>query len=216
MGKKLKDGIEILVRERYFLAAGVAIVWLWSSHLQAQTNCTPSGSMSIESNPACNASFWINGWFPSTCWSATALNSVTVTDNTIVVHASANVTWGVCLFILVPYSSEVPLDSLPPGAYDVTVYLHVNKVALPPETWICNSTIEVADAASYTIGDIDANGLTTTVDILKLVDYVFRSGPDLQPCRAVGDANCDGRVASADVIAMVSYVFKSGPTPGCL
>ena len=78
MRKNLKHEIRHFARQQYILAAGVAIVLLWSSHLQAQSNCGPAGSMSIESSPVCSGSIWIGGYFPSTCWSAAGVNSVTL------------------------------------------------------------------------------------------------------------------------------------------
>lgn len=62
-------------------------------------------------------------------------------------------------------------------------------------------------------GDVDETGTLASSDIIYLVNYAFKSGPDPLPCAASGDVNCDGAVTSADVIFMVNHVFKSGPEP---
>ena len=62
-------------------------------------------------------------------------------------------------------------------------------------------------------GDVDVTGTLTSTDIISLVNYVFKSGPNPMPCAASGDVNCDGGVTSTDIIFMVNHVFKSGPVP---
>jgi alkaline phosphatase D len=62
-------------------------------------------------------------------------------------------------------------------------------------------------------GDIDASGSITASDIIALVNYTLKGGPEPNGCAAVGDANCTGHVTSADVIVLVNYVFKAGPAP---
>jgi hypothetical protein len=65
----------------------------------------------------------------------------------------------------------------------------------------------------YTPGDTNDNGEITASDIIYLVNYVFKAGPDPLPVWRSGDANCDGSVTGADVIVLVNFVFKGGPTP---
>jgi hypothetical protein len=77
------------------------------------------------------------------------------------------------------------------------------------------NTIEntvVWTAAMTLPGDCNADGNTTSADIIYLVNYVFKSGPDT-PVSGHGDVNCSGTVTSADVIYLVNYVFKSGLSP---
>lgn len=63
-------------------------------------------------------------------------------------------------------------------------------------------------------GDLNGDALTTSSDIIFLVNFVFKGGSDPLPCVAAGDINCNGAVTSADIIALVGYVFKGG-TPPC-
>jgi len=62
-------------------------------------------------------------------------------------------------------------------------------------------------------GDVNASSSLTSADIIHMVNYVFKSGPDPIPCTAAGDVNCSGFVSSADIIYLVNNVFKSGPQP---
>ena len=40
-------------------------------------------------------------------------------------------------------------------------------------------------------GDVNADGMLTAADIVYLVGYNFKGGPDPQPCTAAADVNCD-------------------------
>jgi len=62
-------------------------------------------------------------------------------------------------------------------------------------------------------GDLNLTGTITSADIIVAVNYVFKGGPDPQPCPASADVNCGGTVTSADIIILVNYVFKGGPAP---
>jgi len=73
----------------------------------------------------------------------------------------------------------------------------------------------ITHAPLFLSGDANANGTITSSDIIYLVNYVFKSGPEPLPVWQSGDTNCDLKVTSSDIIYLVNYVFKSGPAPGC-
>jgi hypothetical protein len=62
-------------------------------------------------------------------------------------------------------------------------------------------------------GDADQSGDIVLSDVIYLVNYVLKAGPDPQPCPATGDVNCDGQVVTSDIIYLVNYVLKGGPAP---
>lgn len=62
-------------------------------------------------------------------------------------------------------------------------------------------------------GDANRDGGVNIADMVYLVGYLFKRGPQPNPIVQVGDANCDGKVTIADVVYLVAYLFKSGPTP---
>jgi len=72
-------------------------------------------------------------------------------------------------------------------------------------------------ACTYPIkcGDINSDTYTNAVDIIYLVNYIFKSSAAPFPLW-IADINGDGgKVTSADVIYMVNFVFRNGPAPQC-
>jgi len=62
-------------------------------------------------------------------------------------------------------------------------------------------------------GDVNVDGVLTSADIIKMVNYVFKSGLPPLPIEAAGDTDCDSSVTSSDIIIMVNHVFKSAAPP---
>jgi hypothetical protein len=65
----------------------------------------------------------------------------------------------------------------------------------------------------FLTGDPNGDGTSTSADIIRLVNFIFKGGAQPVPCQAAGDMNCDHNVTAADIIYMVNYVFKGGPAP---
>jgi hypothetical protein len=61
-------------------------------------------------------------------------------------------------------------------------------------------------------GDVNADGVVSSADVVYLINYLFIGGPAPVPLEA-GDVNCDGVVSSADVVFLINYLFISGPAP---
>jgi hypothetical protein len=61
-------------------------------------------------------------------------------------------------------------------------------------------------------GDLNRDGIVDVVDIVFLVDYLFKDGPAPQP-PALADINGDCYATVSDVVYLINYVFKSGPPP---
>lgn len=66
----------------------------------------------------------------------------------------------------------------------------------------------------FLIGDANADTKIDIVDIVYVVNYALRSGPEPIPLKA-GDAFCDEEVNIQDAVWLVNYVFKGGPEPQC-
>ena len=62
-------------------------------------------------------------------------------------------------------------------------------------------------------GDVNWDELIEVVDVIYLINYLFKHGPDPSPMLCVGDANADGDVAISDAVYLINYLFKSGPPP---
>jgi hypothetical protein len=62
-------------------------------------------------------------------------------------------------------------------------------------------------------GDVNWDNTINMIDVVYLIDYIFRSGPAPQPEYLVGDCNCDSRVNIEDAVYLIDYIFKSGDEP---
>jgi hypothetical protein len=62
-------------------------------------------------------------------------------------------------------------------------------------------------------GDVNESGVINSSDIIHMVNYLFKAGPEPAPLAQAGDVNCDASQTSADVIYLVNHVFKGGMAP---
>jgi hypothetical protein len=60
--------------------------------------------------------------------------------------------------------------------------------------------------------DLVYDGALTVADVVYLVNYIFKSGPE-PLVYACGDMNCDEEVTIIDAVYLVNYLFKNGPLP---
>jgi hypothetical protein len=122
--------------------------------------------------------------------------------------AGANVAVGNVIEISIPLfnlpgylSFELPYYSVAVGGGDYDISCG-NRVVLQPPSCPIN-----------VVGDVQNSGDVNSTDLIYLVNYVLKGGPDPQPCPANGDANCTGEVNTTDIIYLVNYVLKGGPPP---
>ena len=96
-------------------------------------------------------------------------------------------------------------DTLKSGKYYWKVRAHFSCA----ERW-CNQT---QTFTFIIVGDGNADGKITISDVIYIVNYLFKGGPEPIPEVSVGDANCDDKVTVSDVIYLINYLFKGGPAP---
>ena len=60
--------------------------------------------------------------------------------------------------------------------------------------------------------DLVYDGEITVADIVFLVNYIFKSGPE-PLVYACGDINCDEEINVLDAVYLINYLFKDGPPP---
>lgn len=95
---------------------------------------------------------------------------------------------------------------------------HAHNPRLLACAWTCiavawPATVCLAETATtiplpsvgYCAGDADRSGRPDLNDVVYLVNYVFKGGPEPEPYYLQGDATCDGWVDARDIVALVSY-----------
>ena len=66
---------------------------------------------------------------------------------------------------------------------------------------------------SLNCGDCNNDGVVDVGDIVYLVNYLYKGGPEPIPMLCVGNANGDTVVDIGDVVYIINYLFKGGPAP---
>jgi choice-of-anchor B domain-containing protein len=62
-------------------------------------------------------------------------------------------------------------------------------------------------------GDATGEGTTGLLDVVYLVNYVFRGGPEPVLGLDMGDVNCTGTITTSDIIYLANYLYGRGPVP---
>ena len=97
-------------------------------------------------------------------------------------------------------------------------HIGVSPVSDWPKWYHDNQNTNNADYKSFVCGntDNDPAGLVNIADIMYLVDFVFKGGPqpiDLRTANIDGDS--EGAINVADLTWFVNYLFRDGPEPSC-
>lgn len=67
--------------------------------------------------------------------------------------------------------------------------------------------------AAFEHGDCDASGNIGLTDVVYLINYTLKGGPQPIPFET-GDMNCpDNNVDLADVVYLINYLFRGGSPP---
>ncbi|UCD18049.1 MAG: hypothetical protein JSV44_03840, partial [Candidatus Zixiibacteriota bacterium] len=64
-------------------------------------------------------------------------------------------------------------------------------------------------------GDTDYDGEIELADIVYIITYIYSSGPEPLPARAVSDVNQDNLVNLIDILYLIDYLYLYGPEPQC-
>ena len=69
-----------------------------------------------------------------------------------------------------------------------------------------------AGDAPFRRGDVDADGLLTITDAIRVLGYLFLGG-DAPACFDAADTDDDGRLNITDPVYLLDYAFRGGPPP---
>ncbi len=89
----------------------------------------------------------------------------------------------------------------------VLLYVVPRLVTLDLQT--NSSCCDISNYDLYTPGDANADEKISLADIIYLVNYVYRGGPEPLPFFLSGDLNADAKVDLVDILLLVNYVFSS-------
>jgi len=109
--------------------------------------------------------------------------------------------------IIIPFCTSA---NTPPGTVGTATFVFRdigNQPILPP--------ITLSIKQDMRSGDCTGDCLVNPLDVVRLVNYVYKSGPPPNPWRS-GNVRCPyGEVAinPLDVVWLVNYVYKAGPLP---
>jgi hypothetical protein len=125
---------------------------------------------------------------------------------------------------------RIPLDIFPIAD---TVSLSERQVQItidPTFTFFSDSTGNITYRVSDTVntlaltngtvfipfsskGDVNFDGLLTSSDVVRLLNYTFLGLTPPLPSVSVGDVNCDGFIDSSDVVREMNRIFLGVPFP---
>jgi hypothetical protein len=76
-----------------------------------------------------------------------------------------------------------------------------------------DGVVIVKGAGGYHFGDATNDGNIDAGDVVYLINYLFRNGPEPIPILYTGDPNCDNQVDVGDVVYLINYLYRGGPEP---
>jgi len=72
----------------------------------------------------------------------------------------------------------------------------------------------VAEISSILCIDMTQDGTIDILDILCMLDFLYKDGPPL-PSESMGDVDNSGEMNILDVLYIINFCYKEGPPPDC-
>jgi hypothetical protein len=92
---------------------------------------------------------------------------------------------------------------------DTTTEIGIDYTAIVSDSGLADFVRQAATLKKVKPGDANVDGKVTVSDVVYLVNYLFKGGPE--PWLLFSDANGDAKVTVSDVVYLVNYLFKGGP-----
>jgi len=78
---------------------------------------------------------------------------------------------------------------------------------------VCYALQGYVHATAFVHGDCDGNGVIGLPDVVYLINYALKGGPQPIPLET-GDMDCPNNyIDLADVVYLINYVLRGGPAP---
>jgi len=74
------------------------------------------------------------------------------------------------------------------------------------------SEIVCSKALSYIVGDFNGDQEMNLVDVVSIINYVFKGAEGHEPLEA-GNVNCSEGITITDIVYLINYMFRGGPDP---
>ncbi len=113
-------------------------------------------------------------------------------------------------------SSDNPFNfSSPSAGYSNIkgiVFDSTDMVLDDPQNLLVDSKVWQVTVGSLVCGDSNRDNLVNVSDVVFLINYLFKGGPEPYPL-ASADVNLDQKVTISDVVYLINYLFKGGLEP---
>jgi len=73
---------------------------------------------------------------------------------------------------------------------------------------------DIGDACDYTCGDLDDDDAINILDVVFLINYVYKSGTAPDPLESA-NVNSDEDINILDIVYLINYIYKGGSDPNC-
>lgn len=96
-----------------------------------------------------------------------------------------------------------------------TYYWRVHLIADDPCGYVNWSQVrQFTTDIPFICGNVDDNGLINILDIVFIINFKYKSGPEPYPLESA-DANFDMEINILDIVYLINYLYKQGPDPVC-
>ena len=76
----------------------------------------------------------------------------------------------------------------------------------------CVIEVTLYEGPYYICGDVDGSETIDISDMVYLLNYIFRGGPEPMVLES-GNINCNGGIDIDDYVYLINYIFRGGPEP---
>jgi len=73
----------------------------------------------------------------------------------------------------------------------------------------------IGDVCDFTCGDSDGSGIVDILDVVYIINYRYREGPEPYPL-AYSDVDGNDSIDILDAVYIINFKYREGPEPACL